>query len=89
MSAAADVPMRIIELGAQAAALAARLASDGNPNLRGDAAAAALLAEAGAPAAAVLVRINLADARAAGADPGPQRAERLLREAAASAARVT
>lgn len=60
LSGAADVPLDIIALGAEAAALAARLASDGNPTLRGDAVTAALLAEAGARAAAVLVGINLA-----------------------------
>ena len=60
LSGAADVPLDIVALGAEAAALAARLASDGNPALRGDAATAALLAEAGARAAAVLVGINLA-----------------------------
>jgi formiminotetrahydrofolate cyclodeaminase len=42
------------------AEIAARLAREGNPNLRGDAVAAALLAEAGARAAAVLVEINTA-----------------------------
>ena len=34
------------------------MAREGNPNLRGDAVAAALLAEAGVRAAAVLVEIN-------------------------------
>ena len=38
--------------------VAARLAREGNPNLRGDAVAAALLAETGVRAAAVLVEIN-------------------------------
>jgi formiminotetrahydrofolate cyclodeaminase len=41
------------------AEISGRLAREGNPNLRGDAVAAALLAEAGARAAAVLVEINL------------------------------
>jgi methenyltetrahydrofolate cyclohydrolase len=60
LSDAADVPMDIIALGAEVARLAARIAAGGNPALRGDAVTAALLAEAGARAAAVLVEINLA-----------------------------
>jgi methenyltetrahydrofolate cyclohydrolase len=82
LSAAADVPMQIIALGAEVTRLAARLAADGNPALRGDAAAAALLAEAGARSAAVLVRINLAGRPD---DERHQRAESLLGEAARSA----
>ena len=78
--------MEIIELAVPVARMAARLAADGNPNLRGDAIAGALLAEAGARAAAVLVGINLAGAadndRAA-------RAGQLAREAASFAAEAT
>ena len=85
LSAAADVPMRVVEIGTQVAALGARVAAEGNPNLRGDAATAALLAEAGARAAALLVRINLAgDA----GDDRPARAQRLLAQAAAAAGRA-
>ena len=40
-------------------ALAARLASDGNPSLEGDAVCAVLLADAGVRAAVTLVEINL------------------------------
>ena len=57
---AAIVPLQICELAGRTAALAARLATDGNPNLRGDAITAALLAEAAACSAASLVRINIA-----------------------------
>lgn len=57
---AAIVPLQICELAGQSATLAARLATDGNPNLRGDAITAALLAEAAARSAASLVRINVA-----------------------------
>jgi formiminotetrahydrofolate cyclodeaminase len=57
---AAIVPLQICELAGQTATLAARLAADGNPNLRGDAVTAALLAEAAARSAASLVRINIA-----------------------------
>jgi formiminotetrahydrofolate cyclodeaminase len=56
---AADVPLRIAVVAADIAALAAETAERCNPNLRGDAAAAAVLAEAGARVAANLVVINL------------------------------
>jgi formiminotetrahydrofolate cyclodeaminase len=75
LSAAADVPMRIVELATSVAALAAVLARDGNPALRGDAIAAGLLARAAARAAAALVSINLADRPA---DPRHSRADSLL-----------
>ena len=57
---AAIVPLQICELAGQTATLAARFATDGNPNLRGDAITATLLAEAAARSAASLVRINIA-----------------------------
>jgi formiminotetrahydrofolate cyclodeaminase len=57
---AAIVPLQICELAGQTAALAARLATAGNSNLRGDVSTAALLAEAAARSAASLVRINIA-----------------------------
>jgi len=59
LSRAADVPLRIAEAAADVAELAAVLADVGNPNLRGDATAAALLAHAASRAAANLVEINL------------------------------
>lgn len=62
LSAASAVPTQIVEIGVQVAGLATRLAEEGNPNLRGDAQTAALLAAAGARAAARLVAINLAAA---------------------------
>jgi formiminotetrahydrofolate cyclodeaminase len=82
LSGAADVPLDIIALGAEAAALAARLADAGNPALRGDAVTAAVLADAGARAAAVLVGINLT---AVPHDERHARAGLLLAEAARSA----
>jgi formiminotetrahydrofolate cyclodeaminase len=67
LSRAADVPLRIAATAADVAELGATLAEEGNPNLRGDAVAATLLAEAAARAAANLVQVNLsmieADAR--------------------------
>jgi formiminotetrahydrofolate cyclodeaminase len=86
LAAAADVPMEIAELAVPVARLAARLAADGNPNLRGDAITGVLLAEAGARAAAALVGINLAGAAD---DDRPARAEQLAKEAASFAAEAT
>jgi methenyltetrahydrofolate cyclohydrolase len=59
LSRAADVPLAIAEAALDVASLAADLAERGNPNLRGDAATAALLAEAAVRATANLVEINL------------------------------
>lgn len=59
LSRAAEVPLVIAEAGADAACLAAMVAHRGAADRRGDAAAAALLAEAGTRAAASLVAINL------------------------------
>jgi len=59
LSRATDVPLAVVETGVAVVALAARIAERGNLRLRGDAVTAALLAEAGARAAAVLVLINL------------------------------
>src|SRR5437016_3105358 len=56
---ATAVPLAIAETAAEVAGLADRLAAEGNPNLRGDAATGALLAEAGARAAATLVALNV------------------------------
>jgi methenyltetrahydrofolate cyclohydrolase len=56
---AAEIPIRITEAGSDLASLAALLVEHGNPEVRVDAAAAAVLAEAGARAAAKLVEINL------------------------------
>jgi methenyltetrahydrofolate cyclohydrolase len=60
LSRAAEVPLLIAEAGADAASLAVLVADRGTPDRRGDAAAAALLAEAGARAAASLIALNLA-----------------------------
>jgi methenyltetrahydrofolate cyclohydrolase len=74
LSQASVVPMEVAEIGAELAAVAAAIAAGGNPNVRGDAVTAALLAAAGSRAAAALVRINLAGAEG---DDRPARAERL------------
>ncbi len=81
LSAAADVPLAVAEVAAETADLAAVLAEAGNPNLRGDAVTAGLLAEAGAWSAACLVEINVG--------AGDERAVRAgnLAHAAAGAAR--
>ena len=83
LSQACVVPMEVAEIGAEVAAVAAAIAAGGNPNVRGDAVTAALLAAAGSRAAAALVRINLAGAEG---DDRPARAERLAAEAARLAA---
>jgi len=81
---AAEVPLRVAEVGADVAKLAATLAHAGNPNLRGDAATAGQLAAAGARAAATLIAINVgAD------DPRTQRASRLADAAGQAAATAT
>jgi methenyltetrahydrofolate cyclohydrolase len=60
---AASVPLEIAAVGADVAMLAADVAEAGNPNLCGDAAAGAALAEAGTRAAAKLVAVNLGTMR--------------------------
>jgi len=59
MERAAEFPLLIVEAGADAASLAELVAERGAQDRRGDAVAAALLAEAGARAAATLVAVNL------------------------------
>jgi formiminotetrahydrofolate cyclodeaminase len=83
LSEAADVPLAIAETGAMVAETAAHLAREGNPNLRGDAVAAALLADAGARAAAVLVEINTTAGGVEGDRLG--RAEEFIARAAGAA----
>jgi formiminotetrahydrofolate cyclodeaminase len=56
---AAEIPVRITEAGSDLACLAALLVENGNPEVRADAATAAVLAGAGARAAAKLVETNL------------------------------
>jgi formiminotetrahydrofolate cyclodeaminase len=85
LSRAAEVPLQIAATASDVAELGALVAEEGNPNLRGDAAAASVLAEAAARVAANLVEINLAttvdDERVA-------RARSLAAAAATAAARA-
>jgi formiminotetrahydrofolate cyclodeaminase len=55
------VPDEIVRIAAEVAELAALVAAEGNPEVRGDAAAAADLAAAAASIAARLVAINARD----------------------------
>ena len=55
----AEIPVRIVEAGADLACLAALLVENGNPEVRADAVVACVLAEGGARAAAALVETNL------------------------------
>jgi methenyltetrahydrofolate cyclohydrolase len=59
LSRAADIPLLIAETANDVAELACEIAVQGNPNLRGDAAAASLLASSAVRVAANLVEINL------------------------------
>ena len=87
LSDAADVPLTVAEAGAEVAGLAAHLAENGNPNLKGDAVCAALLAAAGTESAAVLVETNLSDGGGF-EDSRLARAQGLARSAAAHARRA-
>lgn len=62
LSRAADVPLEVAEAGAGIVRVAEHLEQAGNPNLRGDARTARLLAAAAVRSAAALVELNLADA---------------------------
>ena len=85
LSRAADVPLDIAECAASVSELAAEIAVCGNPNLRGDAAAAAILAASAARVAANLVEINLATVEG---DERVERARATLRSADLAAARA-
>ena len=65
---ATEVPLEVAEIGAQTAQLAVVLAVNGKPDVRGDAATALLLAEAGTRAAAHLVSVNVEAQAARGGD---------------------
>ncbi len=82
---AAEIPLEIAKEAADVAALGVLVAEHGNPNLRGDAVAATLLAEGAARVAANLVEINLA---ATAGDPRIARAREHVEAAASAAARA-
>lgn len=85
LSRAADAPLEIAECAADVAALAAEIAVSGNPNVRGDAAAAAALAAASTHVAANLVEVNLATTEA---DERIDRARGLVQSADGAARRA-
>ena len=85
LSRAAELPLLIAQTAADVAELADTAAHHGNPNLRGDAAAAATLAASAARAAAHLVEINLSTAPD---DPRIQRAAGAVAAAEEAAARA-
>jgi methenyltetrahydrofolate cyclohydrolase len=82
---AAEVPLRIAEAGSDLASLAALLVENGNPEVRADAAVAAVLAEGGTRAAAKLVAVNLS---ALEGDPRVRHVDSLAKVAAEAAARA-
>jgi formiminotetrahydrofolate cyclodeaminase len=82
---AADIPLQIAEAGCDLASLAALLVENGNPEVRADAAAAAVLAEGGTRAAAKLVAVNLG---AGGDDDRVRQAQILVARAAEAAHRA-
>jgi formiminotetrahydrofolate cyclodeaminase len=82
---AAEIPLKITEAGSDLACLAALLVENGNPEVRGDAAAACVLAEGGARAAAKLVEINLG---ATEDDPRVRHARSLVAVAAEASERA-
>lgn len=54
-----DIPMEVASLAAEVVELAHAMEKHGNPNLKADAAAAAILAQAAATTAAMLVTVNV------------------------------
>ena len=85
LSRAADVPLHIAQTAADVAELASEIAVCGNPNLRGDATAASLLAASACRVAANLVEINLSTAEG---DDRVELARALVRSADKAAQRA-
>src|SRR5262245_31745489 len=81
----AQIPLQIAEAGSDLACLAALLVENGNPEVRADAAAAAILAECGARVAAQLVETNLG---ATEDDPRVRHAQSLVEVAADASERA-
>jgi formiminotetrahydrofolate cyclodeaminase len=80
-----DVPLDVVRAAAGVTELADRLATNGNPRLRADALAAAILAAAAAKTGAMLVGVNL---EPASRDRRLVEARRLARTASARARRL-
>jgi formiminotetrahydrofolate cyclodeaminase len=85
LSRAADAPLEIAETANDVADLAAEIARLGNPNLRSDAASAAVLAAAAARVAGNLVEVNLATTEG---DERIARAQQLVANAEKAARRA-
>jgi formiminotetrahydrofolate cyclodeaminase len=85
-AAAAEPPLEIARTAADVAELAAEVALLGDPRVRADAIAAALLAAAAARAAVTIVQVNLTSVEG---DARVAEAERLARAAEDAAARAT
>jgi formiminotetrahydrofolate cyclodeaminase len=85
LAAAADPPLEIAQGAAELTALAADAFADARGGVRGEAATAAVLAEAAARAAAGIVIFNLSGAPA---DPRRARAGELVNDAEAQRARI-
>jgi formiminotetrahydrofolate cyclodeaminase len=84
LQGATEIPLEMTEIGAQIAGLAAALVEHGNPNLRGDAHTALLLAQSSVRSAAALVGINVEAGRLD--DDLVRRAERNVTAAAEAVA---
>jgi formiminotetrahydrofolate cyclodeaminase len=82
LARAAEIPLEIAKEASEIAVLAALVAENGNPNLRGDAVAGAMLAEGGARVAANLVVVNL------GTTEADERVARAREHVAAAASAV-
>jgi methenyltetrahydrofolate cyclohydrolase len=85
LSRAADIPLLIAETANDVAELACEIAVKGNPNLRGDAAAASILASSAVRVAANLVEINLSTVEG---EERVERARTLVRNSERAAARA-
>lgn len=85
LALATEVPLAIAEVAADIAELGALVTEKGNPNVAGDAAAGAVLAESAARTAANLVAINLGTRDG---DPRLAHARALAQTAAAAASRA-
>jgi formiminotetrahydrofolate cyclodeaminase len=89
LAEAADVPITVAELARDVAEISARLAQEGNPNLRGDALTALYLSEAAARSSAELVRLNVESMQSEDGEDRSTRAAHLYRETTALTRRAS